>query len=72
MPTPRTHARSVSTCHVFCLIHDDRTDRQTDKQLKRVVSYYRTTYRRGDKSGRVLLTVLRTVEEIIDNDIIFC
>ena len=32
-----------------------------DKQIKRVVSYYRTTHRRGDKAGSVLL---RTVEEI--------
>jgi len=63
MPTPRTHACSVSTCDILSLtliIHDDEY-KQTNKQIKRVVSYYRTTYRRGDKAGSVLL---RTVEEI--------
>jgi len=77
MPTPRTHACSVSTCdilfreksglrvstcHVFCLSEPLYSELRTmDKQIKRVVSYYRTTHRRGDKAGSVLL---RTVEEI--------
>ena len=35
------------------IIQDDeykQTNKQTNKHIKRVVSYYRTTYRRGDKA----------------------
>ena len=61
-PTPVIRLDSGIARAIFCLPEPLYSELVAmDGQIKRVVSYYRTTYRRGDKAGSVLL---RTVEEI--------